>query len=177
MAVQVLAGEGYDCVIDMIGPGGGEDHTVPRAAPIMAPQGRFISITTGDDEGAFDGSEKVFEHIVTKSDDYRDLDVLRDFVEAGALKPVVASRFTLEELGEACESWPLLLFLLLLCLCAPALIFSAAVDRRGEQDAPHGGQDRHRCQGGGVMAAGWLLRQDQRRTGALLVAPLGLEIR
>ena len=68
---------------------------------------RFISITTGDDEGAFDGSEKVFEHIVTKSDDYRDLDVLRDFVEAGALKPVVASRFTLEELGEACESLPL----------------------------------------------------------------------
>lgn len=99
----VLRGENFDCVVDMIGPGGGEEHTVPRAAPCMAPSGRFISITTSDDEGAFRGTDRIFEHIVTKSDDYRDLDFLKAQVDAGALKPVVAATYPLAELETAYE--------------------------------------------------------------------------
>jgi NADPH2:quinone reductase len=53
---EELKGAEFDCVVDMIGPGGGEEHTVPRAVACMAPAGRFISITTGDDEGAFEGT-------------------------------------------------------------------------------------------------------------------------
>lgn len=100
---EELKGEEFDCVVDMIGPGGGEDHTVPRAAPCMAPNGRFISITTADDEGAFEGTDRVFEHIVTVSDNYQDLDILRTSVDAGELKPVVNASFPLGELAAAYE--------------------------------------------------------------------------
>jgi hypothetical protein len=40
---------------------------------------------------------------VTKSDDYNDLDYLKEQVDAGALRPFVAATFPLAELGAAYE--------------------------------------------------------------------------
>lgn len=40
---------------------------------------------------------------MTKSDDYNDLDYLKEQVDAGALRPFVAATFPLAELGAAYE--------------------------------------------------------------------------
>eukprot|EP00462_Mataza_sp_D1_P018070 CAMPEP_0175139342 /NCGR_PEP_ID=MMETSP0087-20121206/10848_1 /TAXON_ID=136419 /ORGANISM="Unknown Unknown, Strain D1" /LENGTH=597 /DNA_ID=CAMNT_0016422339 /DNA_START=169 /DNA_END=1962 /DNA_ORIENTATION=- len=94
---DVLKGKNLDCIFDTIGPSGDKD-CVLKAGTVLKKDGHFCTLLRYNDSLPAGMSN---HFVLTKSDDFKDLDKIKQFCEAQQLSVPIQQTFPLEQVPDA----------------------------------------------------------------------------